>query len=435
VGEGTLVFSLVEVADEPPRPDIYPGINDAISVAPVGYSEMPANKEGDRKQPIYPPTTTGSGGPDDFGHMWIDSDEPGGPVFDWVDISSFGTEVYPGEDGWEGPISIGFSFPFYENSYSAIYINSNGFLSFGSGSGDYTNDPIPSTGAPNNLIAMYWDDLSPQYGSVYYYRDILNDRFIVSFNEVENWNYGGSLTFEAILYPSGQIMFQYDVMDPGDDNLYENTVGIENASGTDGLEIAYNSVYVHDYLAVRIYAPIGWLYSDIHSGVLSPGEDTIAVITFDATELEEGFYTGAIEITCNDPGESFISIPVTFAVGAQASCTYTPGDCNHNGTPVELADVIAMIGMYRGSVDPYYTCDCPPNGSDFAPESDPSGNCIAFELGDVVTEIAAYRGTGSATGCEDCPGGRRLGHKDDVKRPMVSPLKSKLKKSKGRIAD
>jgi hypothetical protein len=407
VGEGTLIFTLVESADEPPRPDFYPGIDNAISVAPIGYTDMPVNKEGDRKQPIFPPTITDSGGPDNFGHMWIDSDEPGGPIFDWVDISDFGTEVYPGEDGSVGPVSIGFSFPFYENSYSAIYINSNGFLSFGSGSGDYTNDPIPSGASPNNFIAMFWDDLSPQYGSVYYYRDILNNRFIVSFNEVENWNYGGSLTFEAILYPSGQMMFQYDVMDPGNDNLYENTVGIENVTGTDGLEIVYNSVYVHDYLAVRIYTPISWLYSDIHSGVLSPGEDTIAVITFDAAELEEGFYTGAIEITCNDPGESFISIPVTFAVGSEG-CIYTPGDCDYDGEPATLPDVIAMIGMYRGTVVHPYECDCSPHGTDFGPTADPSGNCIADELTDVVAEIGVYRGTVEPLGCPDCPGQRWL---------------------------
>ncbi len=433
VGEGTLIFSLVEVADDRLLVDVYPG-NDATSVTPIGYSEMPDNKEGDRIQPIYPPLITGSGGPDNFGHMWIDSDEPGGPTFDWVDISGIGTEVYPGEDSWVGPISVGFSFPFYENSYSSIYINSNGFLSFGSGSGEYNNAPIPSTGSPNNIIAMYWDDLSPQYGSVYYYRDVLNGRFIVSFNEVENWSYGGSLTFEAILYPSGQIMYQYDVMDPGNDNLYENTVGIENATGTDGLQIVYNGVYIHNYLAVRITTPATWLHSDIHGGVLQASEDTLAVITFDATELEEGVYTGAIEITCNDPAESFISIPVTFNVGDQG-CVYTPGDCDYNGTPLELGDVIAMIGTYRGSLAPPYECSCPPHGSNFTPTADPNGNCVANELSDVVTEIGAYRGTAEASGCADCPGDRRLGHKDEDERLMVTPLKSKLSTGRGRAID
>lgn len=88
------------------------------------------------------------------------------------------------------------------------------------------------------------------------------------------------------------------------------------------------------------------------------------------------------------------------------SCIYLPGDCDHNGIPLELGDVVAMIGMYRGSVDPCYLCDCDadPPGARFAATADPNGNCVAFELGDVVTEIGAYRGSNTASGCVDCPG-------------------------------
>jgi photosystem II stability/assembly factor-like uncharacterized protein len=85
------------------------------------------------------------------------------------------------------------------------------------------------------------------------------------------------------------------------------------------------------------------------------------------------------------------------------SCEYIAGDCNHNGIPLELSDIVSIIGLYRGTQPPFYTCDCPPNGTDFAPEADVNGNCVAFELGDVVTGIAAYRGTAEASGCEDCP--------------------------------
>jgi len=108
-------------------------------------------------------------------------------------------------------------------------------------------------------------------------------------------------------------------------------------------------------------------------------------------------------------------------------CVYIPGDCNHNTVPLELGDVIAMIGMYRGSVVPPYECSCPPHGDNFTPTADPNGNCVALELGDVVAEIGAYRGSVTASGCIDCPGsGRLLPGGDD--RPLVMPrLKSKLK--------
>ena len=109
------------------------------------------------------------------------------------------------------------------------------------------------------------------------------------------------------------------------------------------------------------------------------------------------------------------------------ACDYIAGDCDHNGTALELGDVIAMISMYRGSVEPYYVCDCPPHGDTFAPEADPSGNCVAFELGDVVTEIGAYRGTTEASGCVDCPGSLRL-LPGGEEMPLAKPsLKAKSK--------
>ena len=106
-------------------------------------------------------------------------------------------------------------------------------------------------------------------------------------------------------------------------------------------------------------------------------------------------------------------------------CVYIPGDCGHNGVPLELGDVVAMIGMYRGTVLPPYECSCPPHGDEFTPTADPDGSCVPLELGDVVTEIGAYRGTVEASGCPDCPGSLRLmpGSQEDV--TVMPKLKSK----------
>jgi hypothetical protein len=100
----------------------------------------------------------------------------------------------------------------------------------------------------------------------------------------------------------------------------------------------------------------------------------------------------------------------SFTVVESGDCVYAPGDCNHNGVPLELGDVVNMISMYRGSAEPSYVCDCgvDPPGPEFAATADPSGNCVAMELGDVVTEIGAYRGSATASGCVDCPGSDRL---------------------------
>lgn len=89
-----------------------------------------------------------------------------------------------------------------------------------------------------------------------------------------------------------------------------------------------------------------------------------------------------------------------------SDCQFIAGDANHNGINNELADVITMIGGYRGSLPPDYTCICPPHGMDFVPEFDVDGNCISLELNDVVRMIAGYRGTATVSSCIDCPGSR-----------------------------
>ncbi len=107
-------------------------------------------------------------------------------------------------------------------------------------------------------------------------------------------------------------------------------------------------------------------------------------------------------------------------------CDYIPGDCDHNGVPLELGDVVALISNYRNILPPYYICYCPPHG-DYAASADPNGNCVAFELSDVVAEIDAYRGLYTVSGCEDCPGSDRLLPGGDD-QPILAPLlKSKAK--------
>jgi len=287
---------------------------------PLGYKLAEGSKPGSAPEPYYPPMTLDQGGPDIFGHTWIDSDESGGPPVSWIDISGQGTAVSLGDDEFTGPISIGFSFPFYDNNYSSLYICSNGMLGFGGGSSEWVNSNIPNGTDPDNFIVPFWDDLAPDDGgTIRYYYDSTNGRFIVSYLGVPIYWWGigtGSLTFQVVLYPNGNIDFNYGTMNPGNETLQSATIGIENLNATDGLQIVYNANYMHSNLSVRINSSL-WLSASPTGGSVNAGDSTIATITFDAEELAEGLYTGNVNLNSNAPNNPNVDIPVTLHVSEE----------------------------------------------------------------------------------------------------------------------
>ena len=113
------------------------------------------------------PGILGTGGPDAFGYTWMDSDEPGGPVFDWVDISGTGTPVFSSTRTTSqlGTVPDRLRLPVLRERLHRIPGVVNGWVSFTSTSTDLSNDPLPASGAPENLLAMFWDDLIVDTGS------------------------------------------------------------------------------------------------------------------------------------------------------------------------------------------------------------------------------------------------------------------------------
>jgi hypothetical protein len=279
-----------------------------------------------------PPFILRRGGPDAFGYTWIDSDEPGGPPVTWIDISLEGIPVTLADDNYVGPFDIGFNFPFYENLYSQLYIGSNGYISFGAGYNSNQNVALPNANTPNNFLPVFWDDVNPAVGGVVrYFRDIANQRFILSYDDVPFYSLGGSLDFQIAIYITGKIEYNYGTLNPGSGSLATCGVGIENAAGNDGLTIVNNAAYLHSGLSIRIFP---WLYTNVTSGLVPSGGTLFAVVSFDATGLSAGVYSGHLDLDSNDPLEPSVNIPLTLTVGGQ-------GAPDIDFTPSTLLDSLA----------------------------------------------------------------------------------------------
>jgi len=195
-----------------------------------------------------------TGGPDDFGYTWDDS-----VAFNWVDARGGTNTGLEGDDRFTDAIDIGFDFKFYENTYSQLYITTNGLVTFGAGAYHWSNQSIPNPASPNNFIAPFWDDLCVNYGGyntgrVYYLRggSAPNRYFVVEWYEISRRGNNDLLTFEVILYENGNIMTQYLNL-PG--YLGSVTVGIEDDAGVTGLQYLYNAQGLSNNKAVRFYRP------------------------------------------------------------------------------------------------------------------------------------------------------------------------------------
>ena len=262
----------------------------------------------------------GYGGPDDFGYSWIDSDQPEGPGFVFMDIESTGdiviletTGSYPAKDEGLGLIQMPFNVEFYGNFYNELLVSSNGFITFDTEffADSYNNFAIPSTDDPNDFVSAFWDDLdgSPLNGEIY--TEQIDDKFVIQWT---HWSfYGGNqdMTFQIVFHENSQtILFSY--LNIVDNNNY--TIGIENNDGADGLEVVFNNLYVHNGLTIMFSVAPQWLFLNSYSGTILPDSFKDIQVTFDATNLAVGDYEANILINSNDPDVPVVIVPVTLNV-------------------------------------------------------------------------------------------------------------------------
>lgn len=211
-----------------------------------------------------------SGGPDAFGYLWKDSNEPGGPVYNWIDITIKPNVVQVSglsDDNNSGPFPIGFNFQYYWYQVSQFWVGSNGYISFSNSQISSPFPVIPSAAQPQNFIAAFASDLNfdgaANPGDVYYWQNASNDTLIVSYVNVPFWSpnaangyISGANTFQIILsMVDSSITFQYNLQNGTSSATTQFlSIGIENNSGSVGLQHSYGA-YPPANFAMKYYYP------------------------------------------------------------------------------------------------------------------------------------------------------------------------------------
>lgn len=145
------------------------------------------------------------------------------------------TGISLGDDQVSTAVAITFPFTFYGNTYTNLYVSSNGFLSFTNdgNSGCCTGQVLPNAGSPNNLVALCWEDLNPGYGgTIRYgvYGSSPNQVFVLEYNNIQHYGGGNPVTGQILLFESTNNIEIHNTSVPTD-GTNGHTQGIENAVG------------------------------------------------------------------------------------------------------------------------------------------------------------------------------------------------------------
>jgi hypothetical protein len=270
------------------------------------------------------------GGSDEFGYTWTDKSLQEDLEFAWVDIESTGIRI--GENGDDneqyGFFDLGFSFPFYGETFDSVRITSDGWLSFSDVfpcSTDtfqwYINHPLPWLWGPYSLVAPFWDDLKLVDSSAIYFCS-RSDSAIISFINLHHYgqSHRGPYTLQTILTSDGKIAFQYLHIDDLD---YSATVGTQNYNGTIGLQVSCNDDYLHDSLAIKMRP--GWVGLDSMDGCIEPGENKTLNLIFDPLSYPGVIYHADLLIESWDKNHQLETkiIPLTFCIDTTTSVEWT----------------------------------------------------------------------------------------------------------------
>jgi hypothetical protein len=280
-----------------------------------------------------------SGGPDGFGYTYDDT-----VTYNWISATT--NSGLTGDEEFTGPIDLGFNFPFYGVPQSQLYLSTNGLITFGAGSSSSIPYGIPDDINPNNLIAVFWDDLlvgSPDNSGAVYYKkggSTPNRYIVIEWRDVEAYSGTGAFSFEAILYENGNILLQYQSVP----SSYYITVGIESMYGYQGLQGASGSWGVWAGKTIQFSYPVTptarVLAHPLQSGsFVSPGssKDFEIVVTNQGTSGTDRYDLTAATSTW----------PVAYyASNGSTLLTDTDGDTLIDTGPIPSGSSTTIIARY-----------------------------------------------------------------------------------------
>ena len=280
--------------------EIVPATNDWLHLAEVGTMDMSLKN---------------------FTYYALDSDDEDGPVFNWEVVRGEGTRISrdwytENEKLWKA-VPLPYELTFYNQPTDTIWISWEGAIAMSKpeiNPGYWFPSPIPTDDEVNNIIAPYFAPQNYDYlnsnveEEVGVFYKIHDDRVVVEWAEcIDLFGMGNPYSYEAIIFKNGNIKFQYKTGSWS--GVTYGVIGVENADGSDGVQLAHMQKYFKDGLAVSLIPA--------EKQIIPAGESKELNVAIDAKLLNKGEYTGNFRIFNNSPQNPEVIVPVSLTVNGE----------------------------------------------------------------------------------------------------------------------
>jgi hypothetical protein len=131
-------------------------------------------------------------------------------------------------------VALGFEFEYWGQSFTDVWVSSNGFVSFQSPANLCCNGQ-PIEQAQRNTIYAYWSDLISFTGNPYY--RVSDGSALFGWYNVQEYGTNNSNTFEIALFDNGNIQFNYGAMSASGGRDF--TAGITGPEAGDNVQLFY----------------------------------------------------------------------------------------------------------------------------------------------------------------------------------------------------
>jgi hypothetical protein len=277
-------------------------------------------------------------------------------------------------------LDLPFAFPYFGESYTSVYVCSNGFLDFTSGATDYSNS---QSGLLSSVrIAPLWDDLRTNGTGEDIYITATST-FVAIRWAGETYSTHAAVNFEAVLHCDGTIEFNYGAAMSG----LSPTIGLSGGDGTHYLLSRYNA-------ATSLAA--GTSSRLVYSPPLPAGLALSSAGVLSGTPTEIGSY--AINVRVQDSGSRQQTQLATFQLevlpSTQLSVTLPASTTEGSGT-LAGAGTVSVLSAVSTNLTVALTWSTGAEVSSAATVTIPAGHTSAtFDL--IVANDALLDGTQTA---------------------------------------